>query len=450
MFSPRGGSAHVTRAFARALREQGFEVTLLAGSNGDGVEGDARAFYGDVRPVDFGPALRSDTPVEFAGPPGTAPLHPSFEERPDAPDPVFASLHETVFERHVRAWARELERAGAADADVLHLHHLTPLNEAAARVAPGVPVVGHLHGTELLMLEQIAAGAPPTWAYAEQWAERLRHWARHCARLVIVPAGVERAVDVLAVPPEHVVGVPNGVDADAFRPSRPDRRSFWRRVLVEQPQGWLPGEPPGSVRYDDAEVERLADGPVLLHVGRFTAVKRLDLLIGAFARAQRQVGGPAGLVLVGGHPGEWEGEHPAELAARLGADGVFLAGWHSQEALPEFFSAADAVVLASDREQFGQVLLQGMACARPAVAVDSLGPAEIIADGRTGWLVEPEEEALAAALVEVLENPGELERRGRAAREDVSRRYTWPRVAAQLAEVLDAASVSTRRGAAGV
>ena len=34
------------------------------------------------------------------------------------------------------------------------------LNEAAARVAPHVPVVGQLHGTELLMLEQIAAGAP--------------------------------------------------------------------------------------------------------------------------------------------------------------------------------------------------------------------------------------------------------------------------------------------------
>ena len=85
-------------------------------------------------------------------------------------------------------------------------------------------------------------------------------------------------------------------------------------------------------------------------------------------------------------------------------------------------------------------LLQGMACARPAVAVDSLGPAEIIEDGRTGWLVEPDEQALAAALVEVLENPGERERRGRAAREDVRRRYAWPRVAAQLAEVLDAAS----------
>ena len=48
---------------------------------------------------------------------------------------------------------------------MLHLHHLTPLNEAAARVAPDVPVVGHLHGTELLMLEAIEAD-PERWAHA--------------------------------------------------------------------------------------------------------------------------------------------------------------------------------------------------------------------------------------------------------------------------------------------
>ncbi len=53
------------------------------------------------------------------------------------------------------------EEAGAAEADVLHLHHLTPIHEAASRVAPHVPVIGHLHGTELLMLEEIADGPPP-------------------------------------------------------------------------------------------------------------------------------------------------------------------------------------------------------------------------------------------------------------------------------------------------
>ena len=51
--------------------------------------------------------------------------------------------------------------AGAAEADILYLHHLTPLNEAAARAFPDLPVLGHIHGSELLMLERIAAGPSP-------------------------------------------------------------------------------------------------------------------------------------------------------------------------------------------------------------------------------------------------------------------------------------------------
>jgi glycosyltransferase involved in cell wall biosynthesis len=187
---------------------------------------------------------------------------------------------------------------------------------------------------------------------------------------------------------------------------------------------------------------------VLVYVGRFTAVKRLDRLIRAFASARQRLTKPVGLVLVGGHPGEWEGEHPAELVARLGVTGVFLAGWHLQEELPEFFSAADAVVLASEREQFGQVLVEGMACGLPAVATRSLGPAEIIEDGRTGWLVEPDEAALAAALIEVVEDARERKRRGRAAREAVCKRFTWPNVAAQLASVLEEAVAEARQAPA--
>src|SRR5437763_12367301 len=144
LFSPRGGSAHVARALARGLRQQGFQMTLVAGSRSDlGPHGDAEQFYGEyLHAVSFDPALASEEPIRYEGPPGTAPLHPSFEERPGAPDKVFAMLDDLDHERHARAWSRELERAGAAGADVLHLHHLTPLNEAAARIAPSVKIVG--------------------------------------------------------------------------------------------------------------------------------------------------------------------------------------------------------------------------------------------------------------------------------------------------------------------
>jgi glycosyltransferase involved in cell wall biosynthesis len=438
LFSPRGGSAHAARALARNLRKLGCVVTLVAGSRGDqGVHGDARAFYGDVHSVSFDAALATGTPQRFEGRPGNAPLHPSFEDRVGAPDRVFARLDDDEYELQVAAWSAELERAGVRGADVLHLHHLTPLNEAAARVAPAVPIVGHLHGTELLMLERIAGADPPDWPYAGRWVQRIRGWAQQCARLVVAPAGVERAVSLLDVARARVVAVPNGADVEVFTSRVVDREAFWRRVMVEQPRGWLPGEAPGSVRYREADVRALAAGTVLLYVGRFTAVKRLDRLISAFGRAQERLGASAGLVLVGGHPGEWEGEHPAQIASRLGVAQVFLAGWQTQDELPDFFSAAAAVVLASEREQFGQVLVEAMACGLPVVATRSLGPAAIVEDGETGWLVEPDDEmALTEALIDVVQHEHERERRGQMAQIAARERYSWAGASEQLATLL--------------
>jgi glycosyltransferase involved in cell wall biosynthesis len=449
IFSPRGGSAHLLRTLVEGLRAQGCSVTLIAGSRSDlGPHGDATSFYGDVHAVSFDLALASDAPLGFEGPPGSAPMHPSYEQRPDAPDSVFATLDDLEYERQVRAWSRELSDAGGPMADVLYLHHLTPLNEAAVRIAPRVPVVGHLHGTELLMLERIAAGPPPGWRYAGQWGARMRTWAQHCARIVVAPAGVERAVALLGVPRDRIAPLPNAVEVERFQPRPLDRRSFWQRVLVRQPRGWLPGRGPGSAQYGELEVELLAGGVVLLYVGRFTAVKRLDRLIAAFGRVRGLCSSPVGLVLVGGHPGEWEGEHPAQLAARLGIPSVFLAGWYPHEELPSFFSAADAVVLTSEREQFGQALIEGMACGLPAVAVRSLGPAEIVEDGRSGWLVgADDDDGLVAALTEVVQDARERDRRGRAALRAVRERFASSSVAAQLRVVLEgaAAEAATRQ-----
>lgn len=447
LFSPRGGSAHAARALVRNLRKQGFAVTLVAGSRADlGGHGDARAFYGDVRPVDFDAALASDTPQRFAGPAGSGPMHPSFEDRSGAPDRVFAMLDDEEYECQVTAWCRELKRAGAREADVLHLHHLTPINEAAARIAPHVPVVGQLHGTELLMLERIARSDSQDWKYADRWAERMREWARDCARLVVAPTGVERALELLDVPRSRVVAVPNGVDVELFAGRAIDRDAFWQRVLVDEPRGWLPGQAAGSVGHREADVAALAAGTVVIYVGRFTEVKRLDRLISAFGRVQERLETPAGLVLVGGHPGEWEGEHPAQTVARLGVPQVFLAGWHTHEELPDFFSAADVVVLTSEREQFGQAIVEGMACGLPAVATRSLGPEAIIDDGETGWLVEPDDEmALAAALTEAVQDKDERERRGQLARVAVRERYSWSAASQQLGAVLEEVSVGRIR-----
>jgi glycosyltransferase involved in cell wall biosynthesis len=440
LFFPRGGSSQVVRYMARALPGAGWDVTLVTGSLGrDGEQSNAATFFegADVRAVDYSEAIEADDP--FACDP---PLHPSFEDRPGAPDRVFAALGDDVYERLVAAWQRELEAAGAADADVLHLHHLTPMNEAAARSFPDVPVVGHLHGTEVLMLREIERGPPPGWDHAEEWADRMRRWAQACERLfVLSPDAVERAPGMLGVDPDRVVWAPNGFEPDTFdrRPvGGEDRIALWRRWLVEEPRGWDPeSQRPGSVSYGEADLDAFR-GQVLLYVGRYTEVKRIPLLIRAYARARERFSGPAPLVLLGGYPGEWEGEHPLEVVRATGADDVFLAGWRGHDELADGLNAADVVVLPSVHEQFGQVIVEGMACGLPSIAVDAHGPATIVDDGETGWLVPPDDEdAMAEALVEAVNGDEERRRRGEAAYRVARENYSWPALVERIARIYD-------------
>src|SRR5436189_70143 len=84
----------------------------------------AASFFGgiDVHALDYSPAL------EFAEPlAAPVPFQPSYEDRLDAPDRVFAAVDDPAYERLVAAWIERLARAGAGAADLLHLHHLTPV-----------------------------------------------------------------------------------------------------------------------------------------------------------------------------------------------------------------------------------------------------------------------------------------------------------------------------------
>jgi glycosyltransferase involved in cell wall biosynthesis len=430
MFFPRGGSAQVARYLSRELVALGgrFRPRLVAGSVGPpGGPGDARSFFAglDLVPVDYDDALRGRDPLA-----ASPPLHPSYEDRPGAPDRVMASVGDGTFEHLVAEWERILDAPGVLDdVEVAHLHHLTPAHEALARLRPDLPLVTHLHGTELAMLEAIAAGAP--WAHGAAWAERMRGWASRSARvLASSEAARAEAVAALDLPPEAVEVAPNGVDLRLFdgrRAGREERAAFWAGVD--------PGLDPEAV--------------VVLFVGRFTEVKRVPLLIRAHARARTALGQSLPLVLWGGAPGEWEGQHPADAAAASPwGHEVVLAGWHDHDQLPQALAAADLLAVPSAGERFGLVYVEAMAMGVPPIATDAGAPPSFIdadpaSPSRAGWLVPPDDEAaLAAALVEAARDGDERRLRGANGLRLARRRFGWTRIARQVLRVYEEAAVA--------
>ena len=136
------------------------------------------------------------------------------------------------------------------------------------------------------------------WRFGDHWARRLRHAARMSSRIVAIsPHLRDEARELLDVPPETVESIPNGVDVERFDRQvldRSERLRRWRRWLVEEPQGWDESGEPGTIRYRDEdlhwfEADEPGDhAPVLMFVGRFTEVKRVPLLLRAYARARER------------------------------------------------------------------------------------------------------------------------------------------------------------------
>ena len=458
MFFPRGGSAQVVRSLARTIAggPSGWRPRIVSGSLGaTGEAGNAATFFAglDLVAVPYDAAAAAHDPMR-----ASPPFHPSYEDRPGAPDRVLAALDDDVYAHLVEEWSRILLAPGVLDdVEVAHLHHLTPVHEALARVRPDLPVVTHLHGTELLMLDRLAKGAQ--WPHGAAWRGRMARWAARSAAVVASSdASAASAAIHLGLHREDVRVIPNGIDPVAFdghRATRAERERLWTRLLVDEPRGWTPDDPrPGSTWYVPADLAPILHpaSVLVVFVGRFTAVKRVGLLVEAHARARERLGRPLPLVLWGGFPGEWEGEHPAEVARRSpwGRE-VFLAGWRPHETLPETLAAADVMAVPSVEERFGLAYVEAMAMGVPPIAcIAGAPPTFIDADpaspDRSGWLVPPDDEAtLADALVEAAADAGERARRGAAGRALVLERFAWPALARRVEELYAAVAALAPR-----
>jgi glycosyltransferase involved in cell wall biosynthesis len=303
--------------------------------------------------------------------------------------------------------------------------------------------------------------AGDTGAWTAHWADRMRRWAARSDRVTVVSAQDQQLVRRLLPVDDARVGIiANGVDAGLFSPrpcGRAERLASWRRWLVDDPQGWTRGGAPGSIRYDADDLSAFTDRdgrlvPVVVFAGRFLRFKRLQLLIEAYDAMRRTSLQPSVLVIVGGFPGEWEGEHPYDTVQRLGAQGVFLAGWRDHDELSDILNCSDIFAAPSVDEPFGLVYLEAMAAGLPPIATNTGGPLSFInldPDSPTGWLVPADDvTATAEALAEAVNNHSVVSDRGRRASQVVRKQYSWASPAAAFArlysEVADEHDASPR------
>jgi glycosyltransferase involved in cell wall biosynthesis len=117
-------------------------------------------------------------------------------------------------------------------------------------------------------------------------------------------------------------------------------------------------------------------------------------------------------------------------------------------ALVALFHNADVFVLPTLAEAFGIVAMEAGASGLPVIATRVGGLAEVVADGVTGFLIQPgDSAALAERLLRFLEDPELCERMGRAARANAVQRFDVRAIAGRVVNVLrEAASVAGRRG----
>jgi len=176
-------------------------------------------------------------------------------------------------------------------------------------------------------------------------------------------------------------------------------------------------------------------GPVgtVLFVGRLVEVKNIFRWLEAAALIAAELPDTR-FILVGGGPQE---AALKEFAAARGIDDrVDFTGPQAPESLPRFYRDAEVLLLTSDHEGFGRVIVEAMRHGTVPVSVISNGPQDIIEQGEDGFLVEADPRQAAARVVYLLKNRQELARMRQAAISKAERLYNPDVLARQWVEFL--------------
>jgi glycosyltransferase involved in cell wall biosynthesis len=237
--------------------------------------------------------------------------------------------------------------------DIIDAHYLYPDGVAATIIGRRlrVPVVMTARGNDVSLIP-----------YHPAPRRLILQACKRAAGIVTVSAALKDALIGLGADADRITVLRNGVDLGLFRPL--DRQATRRRLGLT--------------------------GPTLISVGHLIERKGHGLIIEAMPSL------PGFTLLIAG-----QGPERADLEAliaRLGVgDRVRLIGARPHEELPELYGAADALILASSREGWANVLLEAMACGTPVVATPIWGNPEVVSKPEGGVLMN---ERSAAGIVE--------------------------------------------------
>ena len=307
----------------------------------------------------------------------------------------------------VQAVATDLDIANNLQkVDVIH-SHTWYANMAGhfGSLLHGVPHVITAHSLEPLRpwkADQLGGGYQ-----ISSWAEKS---AYESADAIIAVSDGMRA-DVLAaypnVDPTKVVTIRNGVDVERFKPTT-----------------------------DKALLTELGiTGRYAIFVGRITRQKGLAHLL----RAWQNVPAEYGLVLAAGSPDEENiGNEVRALIEELQKtrpNVIWIPDMLPHEKLCALLTSADLFICPSIYEPLGIVNLEAMGCETAVLATRVGGIPEVVADGSTGKLVNYSgdgaalEHDLAAAIIELMNEPELLKKYGEAGRKRAAAEFGWPAVA---------------------
>ncbi|MEM2256256.1 MAG: glycosyltransferase family 4 protein [Candidatus Bathyarchaeia archaeon] len=218
----------------------------------------------------------------------------------------------------------------------------------------------------------------------------------------------KKIVQLYGIDREKIRIVPNGVDAQKFKPDFISRMQTKREMKLKE------------------------DEKYVLFVGNLVPRKGLYLLINAAKKVFAEIKNVK-VLIAGTGPLRNSLLRYAETKGVL--DRIIFLGQVKDEILPKLYNCCDVVVLPSLQEGQGIALLEAQAAAKPVVACRVGGVPEIVLDGETGILVQPREEELAMAMIKLLSDDNLREKMGMAGRRFVCENFTWEKCAEKMLNV---------------